>query len=144
MSINRISVQTSMQPFIPLPHPHPQRSNKIIIQQQLFPQKEPPPQPLFPKKFMCISFIFSFLCDFPLCHFYLFWRKAENMYVHLCFNFFFFCFYFILLYKTKFGYKLQKKNRITSSKANNIDVLLQLNLHTNILDYVSKKFVLLN
>ena len=64
-----------MQPFIPLPHPHPQRSNKIIIQQQLFPQKEPPPQPLFPKKFMCISFIFLILCDFPLCLFYLFCAK---------------------------------------------------------------------
>ena len=132
-----------MQPFIPLPHPHPQRSNKIIIQQQLFPQKEPPPQPLFPKKFMCISFIFLILCDFPLCHFYLFWRKAENMYVHLCFNFFSFA-------STSYYYTKQnlvtncKKNRITFSKANIIDVLLQLNLHTNILDYVSKKFVLLN
>ena len=132
-----------MQPFILLPHPHPQRSNKIIIQQQLFPQKEPPPQPLFPKKFMCISFIFLILCDFPLCHFYLFWRKAENMYVHLCFNFFSFA-------STSYYYTKQnlvtncKKNRITFSKANIIDVLLQLNLHTNILDYVSKKFVLLN
>ena len=132
-----------MQPFIPLPHPHPQRSNKIIIQQQLFPQKEPPPQPLFPKKFMCISFIFLILCDFPLCHFYLFWRKAENMYVHLCFNFFSFA-------STSYYYTKQnlvtncKKNLITFSKANNIDVLLQLTLLTNILDYMSKKFVLLN
>ena len=37
-----------------------------------------------------------------------------------------------------------KKNHITFSKANNIDVLLQLTLLTNILDYMSKKFVLLN
>lgn len=115
-----------MQPFIPLPHPHPQRSNKIIIQQQLFPQKEPPPQPLFPKKFMCISFIFLILCDFPLCHFYLFWRKAENMYVHLCFNFFSFA-------STSYYYTKQnlvtncKKNLITFSKANNIDIFATTN-----------------
>lgn len=98
-----------MQPFIPLPHPHPQRSNKIIIQQQLFPQKEPPPQPLFPKKFMCISFIFLILCDFPLCHFYLFLAQSGKYVCSFVFQLFFFCFYFILLYKTKFGYKLQKK-----------------------------------
>ncbi len=132
-----------MQPFIPLPHPHPQRSNKIIIQQQLFPQKEPPPQPLFPKKFMCISFIFLILCDFPLCHFYLFCAKWKIC-MFICVSTFFLLLLLHIIIQNKIWLQIAKKNHITSSKANNIDVLLQLNLHTNILDYMSKKFVLLN
>ncbi len=131
-----------MQPFIPLPHP--QRSNKIIIQQQLFPQKEPPPQPLFPKKFMCISFIFLILCDFPLCHFYLFLAQSGKYVCSFVFQLFFLLLLLHIIIQNKIWLQIAKKNRITSSKANNIDVLLQLNLHTNILDYMSKKFVLLN
>ena len=108
MSINRISVQTSMQPFIPLPHPHPQRSNKIIIQQQLFPQKEPPPQPLFPKKFMCISFIFLILCDFPLCHFYLFCAKWKIC-MFICVSTFFLLLLLHIIIQNRIWLQIAKK-----------------------------------